>query len=118
EVLPAVAEGCVRCAEGFLAAGNMAEAMKLYDLVRAADVPKQRILEATRGAILARESAGLPLLLEQLRSPDKALFGIGLRTARELPGREVTEALAGELGRCSPDRQVFLLLALADRSDA
>ena len=117
-VRPAVAEGTVRCAEGFLVAGKMAEAMKLYDLVRAADVPEQRVLEATRGAILARGSAGLPLLLEQLRSADKALFGIGLRTARELAGIEVTQALAGELSRCSPERQTFVLLALADRSDA
>jgi len=57
-------------------------------------------------------------LLEQLRSPDKALFGIGLRTARELPGRDVTEALAAELRRASPERQPFLLLALGDRTDA
>jgi len=40
-----------------------------------------------------------------------------LRTARELPGRAVTEALAAELDRCSADRQPLLLLAVADRSD-
>jgi HEAT repeat protein len=117
-VRPAIAEGCILCAEGFIAQGKPAEAVKLYDAVRAADVPKQKMLEAIRGAILARQSAGLPLLLEQLRSPDKALFGIGLRTARELPGREVTEALAAELPRTSPDRQSYLLLALGDRTDA
>ena len=114
---PAVAEGCVLCAEQLLAQGKPSDAIKLYDTVRAAPVPRQKMLEATRGAILARQSAGLPLLLEQLRSPDKALFGIGLRTARELPGRAVTEALAAELPRTTPDRQSFLLLALADRSD-
>ena len=117
-VRPAVAEGCILCAERFLAQGKPAEAVKLYDAVRGANVPRQKVLEATRGAILARQSAGLPLLLEQLRSPDKALFGIGLRTARELPGREVTEALAAELAGASPERQPLLLLALADRSDA
>jgi HEAT repeat protein len=115
---PAVAEGCILCAEWFIAQGKPAEAVKLYDTVRAANVPRQKQLEAIRGAILARQSAGLPLLLEQLRSPDKALFGIGLRTARELPGRDVTEALAAELSKCSPERQSFLLLALADRTDA
>ncbi len=113
-----VAEGCILCAEGFMAQGKAPQAVKLYDTVRAADVLRERQLEAIRGAILARGSAGLPMLLEQLRSPDKALFGIGLRTARELPGRDVTEALAAELRRCSPERQTFLLLALADRSDA
>jgi HEAT repeat protein len=117
-VRPAVAEGCVRCAEGFLAQGKPAEAVKLCDAVRTADVPKQRTLEATRGAILARQSAGIPLLLEQLRSPDKAFFAIGLRTARELNGPKVTEALVAELKRCNPDRQGVLLLAVADRGDA
>jgi HEAT repeat protein len=116
-VRAAVAEGCILCAERLLAQSKAADAMKLYDAVRAADVPRQKMLEATRGAILARKADGLPLLLEQLRSPDKALFGIGLRTARELPGRAVTEALAVELPRTSPDRQAYLLLALADRSD-
>ena len=116
-VRPAVAEGCVLCAEQLLAQGKPSDAIKLYDTVRVAPVPRQKMLEATRGAILARQSAGLPLLLEQLRSPDKALFGIGLRTARELPGRAVTEALAAELPRTTPDRQSFLLLALADRTD-
>jgi HEAT repeat protein len=117
-VRPAIAEGCILCAERFIAEGKPAEAVKLYDAVRGADVPGQKRLEATRGAILARQSDGLPLLLEQLRSPDKARFGIGLRTARELPGRAVTEALAAELHRSTPDRQSFLLLALADRTDA
>lgn len=117
-VRSAVAEGCIRCAERFLAEGQSAEAVKLYDTVRQADVPNQRHLEAIRGAILARQSAGVPLLIEQLRSVAKERIGIGLRTARELPGRDVTEALAAELDRLSPDRQPLLLLALADRSDA
>jgi HEAT repeat protein len=116
-VRPAVAEGCVLCAERFLDQGKPAGAVKLCDAVRKADVPKQKILEATRGAILARQLAGIPLLLEQLRSPDKAFFAIGLRTARELPGLEVTEALVAELKRCNPDRQAVLLLAVADRGD-
>ena len=113
----AVAEGCILCAEKFVTQGKSAQAVKLFDQVRQANLPKQRHLEAIRGAILARQLAGVPLLIEQLRSPDKALFNIGLHTARELNGREVTEALAVELERLSPDRQVPLLLALADRND-
>jgi len=113
-----VAEGCIRCAERFLAEGKAAEAVQLYDSVRQANVPKQKLLEAIRGAILARQSAGLPLLLEQLKSADKARFGIGLRVARELPGRQVTEALAAEVERADPDRQTSLILVLADRADA
>ena len=117
-VRSAVAEGCILCAERFLAHDRTAEAVKLYDTVRKADVPDQRHLEAIRGAILARQDAGLPLLIEQLRSENKKRLGIGLRTARELPGRNVTEALAVELNRLNPDRRPLLLLALADRSDS
>jgi HEAT repeat protein len=113
-----LAEGCIRCAEQFQAEGKYPEAVKLYDFVRNSEVPKQKVLEATRGAILARRDSGLDLLLEQLRATDKARFGIGLRTARELPGRMVTEALAKELNRTAEDRQPLLLLALADRGDA
>ncbi|HEU0037760.1 MAG TPA: HEAT repeat domain-containing protein, partial [Verrucomicrobiae bacterium] len=63
-----MAQGCILCAEHFLAEKKFAKATKLYDAVRQTDLPKQRILEATRGAILARQSEGLPLLLETLRS--------------------------------------------------
>ena len=117
-VRSAVAEGCILCAEWLLAHGKAAEAVKLYDTIREADVPDQRHLEAIRGAILARRSAGVPLLIEQLRSEEKKRLGIGLRTARELPGRNVTEALAVELTRLSPDRRPLLLLAVADRNDS
>ena len=116
-VRSSVAEGCIRCAERFLADGQAAPAIQLYDLVRQAQVPKQKTLEAIRGAILARKDAGIPLLLEQLRSQDKALFQIGLRTARELPGSKATEAVAGEMHNANADRQPMLLLALADRDD-
>ncbi|MCY3018947.1 MAG: HEAT repeat domain-containing protein [Planctomycetota bacterium] len=116
-VRSAVAEGCILCAERFLNEGKADEAVKLYDMIRKADVPKQRVLEGTRGAILARKSAGIPLLVEALKSQDKAMFGIGLRVARELPGGDTTDALVAELGRLTPERQTMLIIALADRGD-
>lgn len=116
-VRAAVAEGCILCAERFLDQAKPAEAVRLYDVVRRADVPKLRAIDATRGAILARGDAGLPLLVEQLQSADADRFAIALRTARELAGRGVTDALAAELGRASADRRVLLILALADRGD-
>jgi len=118
DVRSAAAEGCILCAESFLAQDKTVFAIRFYDAVCKANVPEQRVLEATRGAILARQSAGVPLLVEQLRSPNKGRFGIGLRTARELRGQEVTEALAAELERLDADRQPLLLLAIADRNDA
>jgi HEAT repeat protein len=116
-VKAAVAEGCVLGAERLLAAGSRDEAAAVYDQVRAADVPQQNRLEATRGAILARQSGGIPLLIEQLKSPEKAFFQIGLSTARELKGTEVSPALAAELVGAAPDRAALLLHVLADRGD-
>ncbi len=116
-VRAAVAEGCVLCAERLLAAGTRDEAVAVYDQVRKAEVPQQNVLEATRGAILARQSGGIPLLVEQLKSPDKAFFQIGLSTARELPGAEVSPALSAEIVGASPERAALLLHVLADRGD-
>ena len=117
-VRSAVAEGCILCAERLMADGKGKEAAEIYDEVRRADVPKPRKLEATRGAILARKTDGIPLLIEQLNSPDKGFLNIGLTAARELPGREVADALAAELARTSADRAALLLYAMADRKDS
>ncbi len=117
-VRSAIAEGCIICAEQFMLAGRMTDAVKLYDTVRRAPVPDQRQLEGIRGAILARGPAGVPLLIEQLQSPDAKRLGIGLRSARELGGQPVTEQLAGQMAQLSPDRRPLLLMALADRHDA
>jgi len=117
-VRPAVAEGCILCAERFLADKQYAEAAKLYDAVRKANISKQKTLEATRGATLARQSNGLPLLLELLRSDDRAFFNMGLRVAREMPQRDVAKLLLAEFQRAAADLQPALLLTLADRGDA
>ncbi|TXT32976.1 MAG: PBS lyase, partial [Planctomycetota bacterium] len=85
KVRSAVAEGCVLCAEKLHNDGKSAEAVAIYDEVRKAELPKQRIVEATRGAILARQQEGIPLLLEQLRSSDKKMVELALGTAREFP---------------------------------
>jgi len=112
------AEGCIRCAEGLMAEGKFSAAVQLYDTVRRAKVPKQKVLEATRGAILARQSKGTRLLLAQLQSDDRDFFAIGLRTARELPGVEVSVAVTKQLWASTSDRQPLILLALADREDS
>ena len=117
KVRSAIAEGCVLCAERLHSDGKSAEAVAIYDEVRTTDLPKQRIIEATRGAILARNQDGIPLLLEQFRSPDKAMFNLALGTAREFPGAEVDKSLAAELDRAIPPRAALLIQAMADRNE-
>ena len=116
-VRSAAARGCNLYAEKLLGNGKHRRSKKLYDQVRTADVPKQRRLEATRGAILARRDEGVPLLVEQLQSEDRDFVEIGVSTARELPGRKVTEALASELQNADAAKKLPILYALADRRD-
>ncbi len=116
-VRSAVAEGCVLCAEQSLREGNTTLATAIYDDVRKADVPMQRIVEATRGAIVARKQDGILLLIENLHSPEKVLFQVALKAARELSGREVDTALAAELALAAPDRAALVIQAMADRKE-
>lgn len=113
-VRSAAASGCVLCAEQALAAGDAAGAIEVYDQVRSAKVPEQRIVEATRGAIIAHGADGIPLLVETLRSPERKLFYVALQTAREIPSQELATALLAEVASANPQRAPLIVQALAD----
>lgn len=110
----AVAAACVLCAERALQAGDADLAAEICDQVRQAEVPQQRIVEATRGAIMARGEEGIPLLIESLHSPERKLFHVALQTAREMPSQELATALLSEVASASPDRAPLIVQALAD----
>lgn len=113
----AVAEGLILCAEQLLAADKGTQAAEIYDQVRQAEVPAQRVREAIRGAILARKDEGIELLTEILRSPEKNLFQLALSTAREFPGEAIDKVLAEEVSKLNPERGALLITAMADRPD-
>lgn len=113
-VRDAAAEACVVAAERLLGEGRAVDAAALCDAVRKAEVGPQRVAEATRGAILARGAAGVPLLVEQLRSADKRMFGIGLSVARELKAAEVDAELIAEIA-AAPGRAALFIEVLGDR---
>ena len=112
----AVAEACVLAAEKHVAQ-SASDAAAIFDRVRNAEVPLQRRLEATRGAILARGDEGLALLREQIHSPEKARFQLALSTTREFPGNKVDGALLEDLAKLPADRAGLLVEALADRRE-
>ena len=106
------------CAERFLAEGKAAEAAEIYDEVRKAEVPKQRILEATRGAISPGRSEGIPLLVEQFRSPDKGLFQIALEHGPRVSGRRSRQGPGGRAGsRNARSGRRLIIQAMADRKE-
>jgi len=117
-VRPAVGDGLVALADALLLAGKRDEAAPIYDALRKADLPRQIRGAATRGAVLARGAAGVPLLLAQLKGNEKEMVRIALRLARELPGTGVTKALAAEPSKLPPARRILLIQALGDRRDA
>jgi len=112
--VPAAAEGLLACAE----AAAPPDARALYDRLRAAPVPSHVKMAAVRGAILSRGAeAGLPLLLEQLRSDNPAMFSVALRVGQELAGAGVTQALAAELPRLPSVKQAGVVALLGERGD-
>jgi len=116
-VRPAVGDACVTIADALLAEGKFGEAAAMFDRVRGAELPKPILLAATRGAILARQSDGAPLLVEQLKSGDWDVFDMALRLVREMRGADVTRAVAAQLSNLPPQKQILLLQALGDRRD-
>lgn len=114
----AVCEGLFRCAEALAADGQGAASQAIYDRLRGlADAPHQVRAAALRGAILARGKAGVPLLVEAFQGPDYTQAAAAARSAMELPGTEVTDALLAELPKVPAERKGLLILALADRND-
>ena len=72
----AFCEGLFRCAEALSAEGQAAQSQAIYDRLRGLpQAPQQVRAGALRGAILARQKEGIPLLLEAIR-------GDGLRPDR------------------------------------
>jgi HEAT repeat protein len=115
----AFCEGLLRCAEALLAQGQRTEAIAAYDQLRKLQpAPHQVRAGALRGAILARQKEGLPLLRENLGNDDYILFSAAVQTAQQLPGADVTRALTAALPQLPADRQILVLQTLGERGDA
>lgn len=114
----ALYEGLLRCAEALAAEGNRAEALAIYDRLRGLQqIAHQVRTAALRGAVLLRGAEGIPLLQEGIRDNDFVVVEAAARTALEMQGPEVTQILADELGKVSPDKQILLAQTLGKRAD-
>jgi HEAT repeat protein len=113
----AFCEGLLRCAETLSAGRYAREDTAIYDHLRSLPVAQQVRTAAWRGAILSRRQGGLPLLIEALHTNDFSLFATAARISDEMPGSPVTLALASELEKPSPDRQILLIETLGRRGD-
>lgn len=111
------AEGALLLGDRALKGGERRVAVGWYDAVRAAPVASQLKLSALRGAILARQNDGVPLVLESLRSSDLQARSVALRAIRELQGDDVTGAISKAVEALPAQVQALAIAALVDRSD-
>ncbi len=113
------AEGMLRCAEGLSNKGLRKEALAIYDTLQNAKVPHQVRAGALRGAILNRPSNEAMILLKQsLHGNDFILVDAAIRTAMEMPGMDVTAALATDFGNYSEDQKLLVIQALGKRGES
>ena len=112
---PAVCSSIIQCADALRVHGSRAEAIGIYNRVRASKAPPLFHAAAIRGLILAGEGGALELLARELHAEDTAILG---PVQRDLPGAEVTEVLAAELAKLPAQRQVLVVQALSMRGDA
>ena len=119
ETQKAVCEGLLRCAEALTADGKKETAQAIYDSLRGlADAPPQVCAAGLRGAILSRGKDGIPLLVKALHGSDDALVAAAVRSAMELPGSEVGDALVAELPKLPANRRGLVIGVLAKRGDS
>lgn len=116
----AICEGLLRAADQLAATNHRKDAVAIYDLLRALPNAHQQVRAASlRGAILAREQAGVAILIEAIRGNDYVQTAAAARTALEMPMPEVTKALAGELPKLqSADKKILVMQTLSRRGDA
>jgi HEAT repeat protein len=118
----AMVEACLDAAERLRLAGDTAAAIAACDVVRGLGdkAAEHRQAQAARTAILARGPAGLPLLLDALRSPSRRLFNMGLFVSRELENgpqaNAVDLALVDEATKLGGERAALVIAAVADRN--
>lgn len=118
DVRSVVAEGLIYCAQDFAKQGDLASARSLYDLILGTDLPKQRIVEATRGAILSRGVDGIERLVTSLGSEDFRIRGIALKAARQLESDGAIEALIAARDSVPASQRALYLHALGDRGES
>jgi HEAT repeat protein len=112
-----VPDAYLKCADRFLAEGQAAKAAAMYKKLYApGDISPSKI-PAFHGLVRAEGVSRLPEVMQAIRSFSPQWRAAGLSAVRELPGRQVTRALAEELESQPPETQVLLLACLKDRGD-
>lgn len=107
----------LRCAQLLAAAGDAANAEKLYEQVWASKRPVAWRLAGLAGLVKVSKEKATPLVLDALGSDDELIQASAVQLTKELPGEKVTAALVQRLEKLDPKGQALLLNVIAERGD-
>jgi len=108
----------LQCADRLLAEGKKSEAEAIYEKLYAPEEKQYVRAAALRGLIAAGGEKAIDLVMKPFTGDDAALQAAAAGYIRDIPGAEATKAFAAQLPKLTPDQQVLMLDALADRGDA
>ena len=114
-IKPAICASILQCAEALRVHGNRAEAIEIYNWLRASKASPELDAAAVHGLLLAGADDASKILAAELHAENTAILG---PLQRDLPGLEVSEVIAAELPKLPAPRQVLLVQALGARGDA
>jgi type 1 glutamine amidotransferase/HEAT repeat protein len=107
----------LECAYELADAGKTAEAAKIYVLLLTPDRPKHVRRAAFPGVVAAQKAKAAPLIISTIAGKDKVLRSAAIGCLRDFKSKEITVAVAAELGSLPPAQQRQLIGVLADRQD-
>ncbi len=117
ELRTVIFEALLSCADAYARSGNPVGATRLYQELMLPDLPLFVRLGALHGVVDVQGEQSVPLLLEALNSGDIPWVTAVLGYVRTVGGPAATEAFGAQLSNLTPDVQVALIQALADRGD-
>ena len=118
ELAHPLADARLVCADRLVAEGKRGKAAQIYEGLYGSDAPKPVRVAAFKGLATSRGADGIGLVTGVLGGEDAMLRGVAISLVRELPGKGATKAFVQQLPGMSPEGQMLLLTALADRGDA
>jgi HEAT repeat protein len=114
----AATDAYLRCAEELMFEGEKEKAIVIYkELAGKNETPIIRSA-AIKGLADSGEQEIVPLVVSALRDENRMVRTTARSCVRTMEGEGVTEQFAGELSKTSPEEQVLLIGALADRGDS
>lgn len=118
EIRFAATDAYLRCAEDLMFEGEIKQATEIYkELAGKNETPIIRSA-AIKGLADSGEQEIVPIVVSALRDENRMVRTTARSCVRTMEGKGVTEQFAGELSKMSPDEQVLLTGALADRGDS